>query len=117
MLNNTASSIVASAGNTKESPSVSPARAFPNKKHRILSLPGLTSPVLLIGSARAKSVPKGTFWRDIVSLAVDILDLRAWRDRDPEAGFMLAAYVAAVTQPLVYGSLGNSIVALMTPVK
>jgi hypothetical protein len=117
MLNSTALTIVASVGNTQETPSVSPVRSIPSKRQRILSVPGLTGPVLLVGSARVRSAPKGTFWRDILSLVVDILDLRAWSDADPVAGFMLAAYIAAVAQPLVYGALGNSIVALMTPVK
>jgi hypothetical protein len=83
----------------------------------MLSLPGLTGPVLLVSSPRARSAPRATIWRDVLSLTADILDLRAWRDLDPVAGFMLAGFVAAVAQPLVYGSLGTSIVALMTPVK
>ena len=74
-------------------------------------------PVLLVGSPRSASHRKGTLFGDILSFTVDILDLRAWRDMDPVAGFMLAAYVAAVAQPLVYGGLGSSIVALMTPVR
>jgi hypothetical protein len=117
MLGNTNSSISVSFGNAKESPSFLPVGAFPKKRQRILSLPGLTGPVLMVGSVRVKAERKTTVWRDILSFAADILDLRAWRDSDPVAGFMLAAYVAAVAQPLVYGSLGNSIVALMTPVK
>jgi len=44
-------------------------------------------------------------------------DLRSWRDLARVAGLMLAAFVAVVAQPLVYGGLGTSIVALMTPVK
>jgi len=36
---------------------------------------------------------------------------------DPLACFMLAGYTAVVSQPLVYGGLGGSIVALMTPTK
>lgn len=35
----------------------------------------------------------------------------------PVGYFLLAAYVAIVMEPVVYGSLGSSIVALMTPVK
>jgi hypothetical protein len=30
---------------------------------------------------------------------------------------MLAGYTAVISQPVVYGNLGNSIVALMTPLK
>lgn len=96
---------------------MSPPRAFPNKKQRVLSLPGLTGPVLVLGAPRVKSTSERTICRDILSLIVDILGLRAWRNMDPVAGFMLAAYVAAVAQPLVHGTLGTSIVALMTPVK
>lgn len=73
--------------------------------------------MLLVGSPRTKSAPGPAIWRDVLSLTADILDLRAWRDCDPVAGFMLAAFVAVVAQPLVYGGMGTSIVALMTPVK
>ncbi len=117
MSSNTISSILSSYGNAKESPSVPPVGAFPKKRQRIVALPGLTGPVLLMGSARVKPAPKGTIWRDVMSLIADVLDLRAWGKLNPLEGFMLAAYVAAVGQPLVFGSLGNSIVALMTPVK
>jgi hypothetical protein len=117
MLNHTSSSILTSFGRARECSSVSPLKAFPKKKQRVLSLPGLTGPVLVLGSPRVKSAAEGTIWRNVLSLAVDILGLRAWRDMDPVAGFMLAAYVAAVAQPFVYGGLGTSIVALMTPVK
>lgn len=117
MLNHTNSSILTSLGYAKESSSVSRPRAFLKKKQRVLSLPGLTGPVLLLGSPRVKSAPKRTIWSDVLSLTVDILGVRAWREPDPLAGLMLAAYVAVVAQPLVYGSLGTSIVALMTPVR
>jgi hypothetical protein len=117
MLHTTKSSVLASLGNVQESRPTSPVRAFPKKKQRILSLPGLTGPVLLVGSPRAKAVPGRATWRDVLSLTADILDLRSWRELDPLAGFMLAAFVAVVAQPLVYGSLGTNIVALMTPVK
>jgi hypothetical protein len=117
MQNHTSSSILTSLGHAKPSSSVSPVGTFPKKTHRVLSLPGLTGPVLLLGSPRVKSAPKRTIWHDALSLTVDILGLRAWRDMDPVGGFMLAAYVAAVAQPFVYGGLGTSIVALMTPVK
>jgi len=96
---------------------VSATKAPPAKKQRILSLPGLTGPVLIVGSARAKPAHKPAFWRELFCLTADVLDLRGWRDADPIAGVMLAAYVAAIAQPLVYGSLGSSIVGLMTPVK
>jgi hypothetical protein len=52
-----------------------------------------------------------------MSLLADVLDLRAWRKMDPLACFMLAGYTAVLAQPLVFGSLGSSIVALMTPTK
>ena len=57
-----------------------------------------------------------TGW-NILSLVADVLELRAWRRMNPLEGFLLAAYVAAVAQPLVYGSVGHSVVALMTPVR
>jgi hypothetical protein len=117
MLDQTNSSILVSFGKGKESSSSAPAMGFAKKKQRILALPGLTGPVLMMGSARVKTASQGTICRDIMSLAADILDLRAWRRMDPVSGFILAAYVAAVGQPLVYGGLGGSIVALMTPVK
>jgi hypothetical protein len=54
---------------------------------------------------------------DILSLVADILDLRGWRKMDPLACFMLAGYTAVVAQPLVFGSLGSTVVALMMPTK
>jgi len=56
-------------------------------------------------------------WRNTLSLCVDIFELRAWRRTSLLDAFLLAAYVAAVAQPVVYGTLGTSIVSLMTPVK
>lgn len=60
--------------------------------------------------------------RDILSLfrdilAADVLELRAWGRMGAVGYFLLAAYVAVMVEPLVYGSLGTSIVALMMPVK
>jgi hypothetical protein len=80
-------------------------------------LPGLTAPVLFVGSPRAKTVHKRPIRRDVLSLAASILDLRAWRDMDPLACLMLAGYTAVIVQPFIYGSLGGSLVALMTPLK
>jgi hypothetical protein len=71
----------------------------------------------MVGSPRTKSLQKGTICHDILSLLADIFDLRAWRKMDPLACFMLAGYTAVISQPVVYGNLGNSIVALMTPLK
>jgi hypothetical protein len=90
---------------------------FSKKMREIVALPGLTGPVLLIRSPRTKSARRGTIWCDILSLAADILDLRAWRKIDPLACSMLAGYIAVVAQPLIFGSLGSSIVALMMPTK
>jgi len=61
-------------------------------------------------SAKRSLMRLARFW-------ADIFELRFWRRADPIASFLLAAYVAAMAQPLVYGSLGASVVALMTPVK
>jgi len=36
---------------------------------------------------------------------------------DPVGCLLLAAYAAVIAQPLVFGNLGSTIVALMTPVK
>jgi hypothetical protein len=94
-----------------------PASYVSKKTRRIFTLPGLTGPVVLVGSPRTKSLPKGTICHDILSLLADIFDLRAWRKMDPLACFMLAGYAAVISQPLVYGGLGSSIVALMTPAK
>jgi hypothetical protein len=77
---------------------------------RIRVLPGLTAPVFLVAWKRS-------IWHDIFSLAVDILDLRAWRDMDPLACVLMAAFTAIIAQPLFFGSLGNCIRALMTPVR
>jgi hypothetical protein len=98
------------------SPSM-PVNRISNKARRIFTLPGLTGPVVMVGSPRTKSLQKGTICHDILSLLVDIFDLRAWRKMDPLACFMLAGYTAVISQPVVYGNLGSSIVALMTPLK
>lgn len=50
-------------------------------------------------------------------LAADVLQLRSWRKLDPLALLMLAVYAAMIAHPLVYGNLGSSVMALMTPVK
>src|ERR1700733_8281638 len=94
-----------------------PAGHFSKKTRKIFTLPGLTGPVVLVGSPRTKSLQKGTICHDILSLVADILELRAWRKMDPLACLMLAGYTAVISQPVVYGSLGSSIVALMTPTK
>jgi hypothetical protein len=117
MQHNTTLSIPASSSIAKPPQAAVPMGDFSKKRRRILTLPGLTGPIVLIGSPRTKSVQKGTICHDILSLLVDIFDLRGWRKVDPLACFMLAGYTAAVAQPLVFGSLGNSIVALMMPTK
>jgi hypothetical protein len=94
-----------------------PASHISKKTRRIFTLPGLTGPVVMVGSPRTKSLQKGTICHDIMSLLADIFDLRAWRKMDPLACFMLAGYTAVISQPVVYGNLGSSIVALMTPLK
>jgi hypothetical protein len=71
----------------------------------------------VIGSSRTKSLQKGTICHDILSLLADVFDLRAWRKMDPLACFLLAGYTAMLSQPVVYGGLGSSIVALMTPTR
>ena len=88
-----------------------------DKNHRIFALPGLTGPIFMVGARHTKSFQKGTICHDILSLLADILDLRGWRKMDPVACFMLAGYTAAVAQPMVFGNLGSSIVALMMPTK
>jgi hypothetical protein len=60
---------------------------------------------------------RGTICKDLWSLAADVLELRAWRDMDPLACILLAAFTAILVQPVVFGKLGSSILALMTPVK
>ena len=58
-----------------------------------------------------------TLLTDILSFAADVLELRAWRDMDPLACILMAAFAAILLQPVVFGQLGSSIFALMTPVK
>jgi hypothetical protein len=70
----------------------------------------------LVLRAPARKRLKSAGW-DILSLSADVLELRSWRRMGVGGGFLLAAYVAIIAQPLVYGSLGTSIVALMTPVR
>jgi hypothetical protein len=65
-----------------------------------------------------QSVPRlRTICPAVLSVAADVLELRAWKDRDPLAGILMAGFAAICAQPLVYGSMGTSIVALMTPVR
>jgi hypothetical protein len=90
---------------------------FSKKTQGIWMLPGLTGPMVVVASPRIKSMRPKTIWRDILSLFAEVLDLRAWREMDPVACFMLAGFVAAVAQPLVYGNMGHSFAAFMTPVK
>jgi hypothetical protein len=117
MSHNTTLSIPRSSSIAKPSSPALPEGHFSNKTRRIFTLPGLTGPVVLVGAPRTKSLQKGTICHDILSLLADIFDLRGWRKMDPLACFMLAGYTAVVSQPLVYGGLGGSIVALMTPTK
>ena len=69
------------------------------------------------GSLRRVGRRSGLGVRDTMNLAVDVLQLRAWRKLDPIALLMLAVYSAMIAHPLVYGNLGSSVMALMTPVK
>jgi hypothetical protein len=116
MQNTTLTIPVSSSISTSSSPAL-PVGCISKKTRRVLTLPGLTGPIVLVGAPRNKSLQKGTICHDIMSLLADIFDLRAWRKMDPLACFMLAGYTAVVSQPVVYGSLGSSIVALMTPAK
>jgi hypothetical protein len=116
-MNHTTLSVPGSSSITKPSFPVLPTGNFSKKTRKIFTLPGLTGPVVVIGSPHTKTLQKGTICHDIMSLVADILDLRAWRKMDPLACFILAGYTAIVSQPLVYGNLGSSIVALMTPTR
>jgi hypothetical protein len=117
MLHNTNLSIPAPPSIAKPSLAAMPRGHVSKKTRKIFALPGLTGPVILIRSPRTKSLQKGTICHDTLSLVADILDLRGWRKMDPLACFMLAGFTAVVAQPLVFGSLGSSIVALMMPTK
>jgi hypothetical protein len=115
MLHNTLS-IPSSKDLPGRAPAAPTTNSIPKKQRRIWALPGLTGPVILV-APRANPARKTSVTWDILSLATDILELRAWREMDPIGCFMLAAFTAVVTQPLVFGDLGSSIVALMTPLK
>ncbi len=115
MTNHTTLSVLDSSSITKRSLPALP--GYLSKKTRIFTLPGLTGPFVVIGSPRTKSLQKGTICHDILSLLADVFDLRAWRKMDPLACFILAGYTAMLSQPVVYGNLGSSIVALMTPTR
>jgi hypothetical protein len=65
----------------------------------------------------AKSAPKAALWRDILSFAVDALDLHSWRKMNPMACILLAGFTAVVAEPLVYGGLAGRFVALLTSVR
>jgi hypothetical protein len=77
------------------------------------------SPEFVLGLSpnRIVSVCPRSACRDAVSLCLDLFELRSWRRTHLWEAFLLAAYVAAIAHPLVYGSLGTSIVSMMTPVK
>lgn len=72
-----------------------------------------TSAVLL-GRLQRRSVKA---LRNSLVLGADVLELRAWREMDLIAVLMLAVFAAVIAQPLVYGTLGTSVMSLMTPVK
>lgn len=55
--------------------------------------------------------------RGAIFLFAEVLDLPGWRKTDPLACLMLAGFASIVLQPIVYGELGSTIMALMTPVK
>src|SRR5580698_327387 len=101
--NTLSSTLPASADIARPSSPAVSASNISKKTRRIYSLPGLTGPVVLVGSPRTKSVQKGTICHDILSLVADVLDLRGWRKMDPLACFMLAGYAAVIVQPLVFG--------------
>jgi len=63
------------------------------------------------------SISPAKIFKSILTLAADVLELRAWRDMDPLACILMAAFAAILLQPVVFGKLGTSIFALMTPVK
>ncbi len=69
------------------------------------------------GFPGATSVRKESIWLDIWSLAVDVLELRAWRDMDPVACILLAAFTAVIAQPLGFGRLGDCVLGFMRLVK
>src|SRR5580658_2357763 len=115
--NTFSSTLPASASIAKPSSSTLPVSHISKKTRKIYSLPGLTGPVILVDAPRTRSVQKGTVCHDLLSLFADVFDLRGWRKMDPLACFMLAGYTAVIAQPLVFGGLGSSIVALMTPTK
>jgi hypothetical protein len=115
MTHQTTLSVLDSSSITKWSLPALP--GYLSKNTRIFTLPGLTGPVVVIGSSRTKSLQKGTICHDILSLLADVFDLRAWRKMDPLACIILAGYTAMLSQPVVYGNLGSSIVALMTPTR
>jgi hypothetical protein len=117
MHNNNTFSIPGPSSIAKVSLPALPAVQVSKKTRRIFTLPGLTGPVVMVGSPRTKSLKKGTICHDMLSLLADIFDLRGWRKMDPLACFMLAGYTAAVAQPMVFGNLGSTIVALMMPTK
>jgi hypothetical protein len=70
-----------------------------------------------IGVEKASPSKQRTVIKGILSFAADVLELRAWRNMDPLACILLAAFTAILVQPVVFGQLGSSIFALMTPVK
>jgi hypothetical protein len=70
-----------------------------------------------VGIEKASPPKSRTVFKDFLSLAADVLELRAWRDMDPLACILMAAFAAVLLQPVVFGQLGSSIFALMTPVK
>jgi hypothetical protein len=70
-----------------------------------------------MATASAKPAQNTRFLGEIFHLFADLLHLREWRQVDPIASFLLAAFAAIISQPLVSGRLGNTLVALMTPVR
>ena len=51
------------------------------------------------------------------SAVVNVMGIKMCGDMDLLGCILLAGFVAIAVHPLVYGNLGTSIVALMTPVR
>ena len=58
-----------------------------------------------------------TCWNSVRSAVDTVMGIKMCGDMDLLGCILLAGFVAIAIHPLVYGNLGTSIVALMTPVR
>jgi hypothetical protein len=58
-----------------------------------------------------------TCWNSTRTAVLDVMGIKMCGEMDLLGCILLAGFVAIAVHPLIYGNVGTSIVALMTPVR